>query len=1062
MRSFTSFKGLLAFSCRPWLGAGLAVAAQFAVALPAQAQQETAEVVINPDGGNMAGDGLRLHLGTVGGMQVVREGEGQLYDSTDTPADGGVGNTPVLSIGDEGSATVCGHEFTSFTPVSQTAVTGLGTNASPYQATTVMACGDFLLRMNYRYVVPKDYFEIRVAVLPPRGNTQSLRFSHWLDTYLNGGDNGPAFWQPDDPPLSVLGVTKAGQYEVIIQGNRAWNSYYSGYYLDPYDLLADGGALDGTLDTDPDTDNGFAVQWLLGAPSSPVKFTYRMALTQVAMSSCGNGSVEGFEACDDGDVMPGDGCSDICQQEVGYVCQDEPSDCRTCFEDVDCDDSEDCTVDSCVDNECEHGPAEENTECFGGFCNAEGDCLGCNIDANCDDSNECTSDDCDAEECTNTPVEAGTACETGFCNGSEEAPACVGCLDAADCDDLNECTSQSCDDNTCVFEPLEAGTECSSGVCDGEESPACVGCLSSEDCGGGTPFCNLEELECVECLIPDHCDDDNLCSTDSCNGGACRHVGMAGAPCAGGVCSARAPSFACVACISDSHCADPTPLCDGSGRCVGCLKDTDCTTAGAGHCGPTRTCVACESDTDCDDGNSCTSDTCSSGSCRATALPENTACDGGTCWAGPPPICAPCRDTSDGGLDEGCSSGSPVCAVVGGAPRCTQCENDQTGDGVDHGCDAASPFCSTGTHTCAACMSNDDCSSTERCSVNGSCQPPCAQDADCDDGLICARKSGRCVECVATADCAGRETCADDGRCTQGDFDDDRVADDEDLDDDNDGLLDEAEYSTPGLSGDTDGDGVLGYQDPDAVDCTDGDGDGVCDGLVSEVDQDGDGTPNHLDRDADGDTIPDIVENDGEDSDGDGAWDPFEDANGDGVADDANVRRAAINTDGDRLADYLDVDTDEDARTDVVEASDANHDGRADRQPSGNDADADGFDDAFDTSQGGRRAPLPDGDRDGTPDWRDSDGTVAPPGGEGGDGGGGGAAPPGTDAGEGGGSATEGGSSSQDGDSESDDGCSCRLGTRQSQQQPAGWLIAALGLGLLAQRRRGSPRRRMD
>ncbi len=65
--------------------------------------------------------------------------------------------------------------------------------------------------------------------------------------------------------------------------------------------------------------------------------------------------------------------------------------------------------------------------------------------------------------------------------------------------------------------------------------------------------------------------------------------------------------------------------------------------------------------------------------------------------------------------------------------------------------------------------------------------------------------------------------------------------------------LDEAEYATPGLSGDADGDGVLGYQDPDAVDCTDGDRDGVCDGLVAEVDPDGDGTPNHLDRDADGD-----------------------------------------------------------------------------------------------------------------------------------------------------------------------------------------------------------------
>jgi cysteine-rich repeat protein len=43
---------------------------------------------------------------------------------------------------------------------------------------------------------------------------------------------------------------------------------------------------------------------------------------------CGDSVIaDGAEECDDGDVSPGDGCSDVCQVEAGYVCQGEPSVC---------------------------------------------------------------------------------------------------------------------------------------------------------------------------------------------------------------------------------------------------------------------------------------------------------------------------------------------------------------------------------------------------------------------------------------------------------------------------------------------------------------------------------------------------------------------------------------------------------------------------------------------------------------------------------------------------------------------------------------------------------------
>ena len=42
---------------------------------------------------------------------------------------------------------------------------------------------------------------------------------------------------------------------------------------------------------------------------------------------CGNGEVEGREGCDDGNTDPGDGCDGVCDVEVGWSCEDEPSAC---------------------------------------------------------------------------------------------------------------------------------------------------------------------------------------------------------------------------------------------------------------------------------------------------------------------------------------------------------------------------------------------------------------------------------------------------------------------------------------------------------------------------------------------------------------------------------------------------------------------------------------------------------------------------------------------------------------------------------------------------------------
>ena len=178
-----------------------------------------------------------------------------------------------------------------------------------------------------------------------------------------------------------------------------------------------------------------------------------------------------------------------------------------------------------------------------------------------------------------------------------------------------------------------------------------------------------------------------------------------------------------------------------------------------------------------------------------------------------------------------------------------------------------------------------------------------------------------------------------------------------DRDSDNDGVTDAAEDG----NADADGDGeVDGFQDND--------GDGA-DDFVDDVrvDSDGDTVPDYLDLDSDNDSIPDVVESGLQDSDFNGVVDDFSDADGNGIDDNAEEQNVIIDSDGDGVADRLDLDSDNDGVTDIVEAegseADSDGDGRYDNLVDDN---GDGFDDIADTA-------IPDTDSDGVPDHLDLD-----------------------------------------------------------------------------------------
>ena len=159
---------------------------------------------------------------------------------------------------------------------------------------------------------------------------------------------------------------------------------------------------------------------------------------------------------------------------------------------------------------------------------------------------------------------------------------------------------------------------------------------------------------------------------------------------------------------------------------------------------------------------------------------------------------------------------------------------------------------------------------------------------------------------------------------------------------------------------------------------------GYIDGLIVQsteafvgTDTDGDGIPDHCDLDSDNDGISDLVESGQNasvvDTDGDGMHDgPVDPATGIPLAAGGGTGVQPVDTDGDVVDDYLDLDSDNDGIADAIEAQPT----AGYQSPSiGTDADGDGVVDTFDstTGLGGDFTAPEDTDGDGTPDYLDLD-----------------------------------------------------------------------------------------
>ncbi len=255
----------------------------------------------------------------------------------------------------------------------------------------------------------------------------------------------------------------------------------------------------------------------------------------------------------------------------------------------------------------------------------------CTNDAQCDDANNETLDTCINNRCQNK-----TTLEEPCTNECQRIGQTLTCEDNTH---LRQC-GQFDNDNCLEYAPVACpnATQCQNGTCI-PGGPETNGCQSHATCNDGNPqtadYCNLETGQCqhenqnqtctqtggTTCTPNQTCTGTTLTTTDTntCCIGTCQNF---------------------TACNANGECEDSnactTDICQ-QGNCVH-ANATNGTICGNGLTCQNGACViapACQTSAQCNDTNACTTDTCTSGTCAHTPAPNGTACGSGlTCQNG--------------------------------------------------------------------------------------------------------------------------------------------------------------------------------------------------------------------------------------------------------------------------------------------------------------------------------------------------------------------------------------------------------------------------------------------
>jgi fibro-slime domain-containing protein len=395
-----------------------------------------------------------------------------------------------------------------------------------------------------------------------------------------------------------------------------------------------------------------------GHPVGPGAACDGASCVDATMSICGDGVVEPGEQCDDGNSIPGDGCSGVCQIEPGYTCPTPGQPCVYSLVQV-----------------CGDGKIEGDEACDDGNTKS-GD--GCSSTCDVEPGYSCTTAGSPCVQtktatCGDGTVNSGEQCDDGNTNGGDGcSPTCQlepgwTCpTPGSPCQTLEYCGDgivQSDNGETCDDGNEKPGDGCSAS-CQIEPGYACPAagqpCVKTWVCGNG----HVDPGEA--------CDDGNTVSGDGCSsdctivetGYTCPDVNGSGGPCI------KAPANVC----GDGHVAgneqcDDGNTTSGDGCSSTCAVEPGytCPTPGAlcvrlAYCGN----GVVDGTDQCDDGNNTSGDGCSATckiepgyACVSTGSPPESVCHATVCGDG---IKEGSEQCDDGNLIpfDGCS---PTCTI---------------------------------------------------------------------------------------------------------------------------------------------------------------------------------------------------------------------------------------------------------------------------------------------------------------------------------------------------------------------------------------------------------------
>lgn len=303
---------------------------------------------------------------------------------------------------------------------------------------------------------------------------------------------------------------------------------------------------------------------------------------------CGNGNIEAGEVCDDGDKIDDNGCNATCKvQSVNYVC---PVAGQPCEKVVVCNDGRIAGDETCEDGNEESGDGcDENCHREDGFvCFVPGrPCTPRNV---CGDGRLVVSD---GEACDDGNTESNDGCE-GDCLSIEPGFVCPEpgrqCINSTVCGDGRVSGAETCDDANA--DPRDGCDACVKQ--DGYVCPF-PGAKCIADCGDGKTILNEE------------CDDGKESDGDGCSA-TCEWED-------GWLCTGDPPEYTCRATVCGDGVKEGSEACDDGNNDMGdgcgplCRFEPVCS---GGAC--TSPCgdglVVGE---ECDDGNTIDGDGCSAG-----------------------------------------------------------------------------------------------------------------------------------------------------------------------------------------------------------------------------------------------------------------------------------------------------------------------------------------------------------------------------------------------------------------------------------------------------------------